>query len=180
MLTFDDARLDACTYIADELEARGLRGYFFIRSNRIAEQGQASDIRKLRDRGHVIGGHLDVKRSRILRYTLGDVIHEFSRHCSVLHEILGTHITAVSVPGSHYPSKLASAAAVASIETIFTSEPTLDADSIEGCTLQGRFTITPHTSATRAAALARGALLPRLGQSVFWNLKRYLGLRSEE
>jgi peptidoglycan/xylan/chitin deacetylase (PgdA/CDA1 family) len=178
LLTFDDAGLDAYSYIADELEARGLRGYFFIRADRIGEDGflQSCHIRELRRRGHIIGGHLFAKPSRISRYTLGDVIHEFSQTCSVLHDITGERIVAASVPGSHYPSKLARAAAIASIETVFTAEPTLDADSVEGCTLQGRFTIEPHTSLTTAAALARGAFLPRLGQSIFWNLKRYLEL----
>ena len=178
LLTFDDAGLNAYSYIADELEAHDLRGYFFIRADRISEDGflQSSHICDLRRRGHIIGGHLYVKPSRISRSTLGDVIHEFSHTCSVLHDILGERIVATSVPGSHYASKLARAAAIASIETVFTAEPTLEANSVEGCTLQGRFTIELRTSVSTAAALARGAFLPRLNQSICWNLKRYLEL----
>src|SRR5262249_31258361 len=150
LFTFDDPALNAHAYIADELEARGLRGYFFICANPVGEQGflDASHIGELRRRGHIIGVHLPVKPSPGSRYTLGEVIHEFSRNSWILHDILGERLVAASAPGSHYPSKLTRAAAIAGIETVFTSEPTLDAESVEGCMLQGRFSIKPHTSAT--------------------------------
>jgi hypothetical protein len=178
LLTIDDASLDAHAHMADELEAGGLRGQFFVRTSRIGAQRflQPSHIHELRKRGHVIGTHLPLGTKRISCSTLGDVIHEWSRVNGVLADILGEPVRSGSVPGGHYPSKLARAAAIAAIETVFTSKPTLDTEIVEGCTLRGRFTIKRHSSATTAAALARGAFLPRLRQSVFWNLKRHLEL----
>ena len=174
LITFDDAGTGAYAYIADDLEANSLRGHFFIRPNRIGEQNflQSSQIRDLRKRGHAIGSHLGLSPSRVSRYTLGDVIHEFSRNSSALAETLGVPARTASVPGGHYSSKLIRAASIAGLETVLTSEPTLETDVVEGCTLQGRFMITRSTPSITAAALAYGAFLPRLRQSIFWHLKR--------
>ena len=180
VITFDDAGAGAHTYMADDIEGSNLRGHFFVRTSRAGQQNflQPAQIRDLHKRGHVIGIHLGLRPTRVSRSTLGDVIHEFSRSSSELAEILGVPARTASVPGGQYSSKLIRAAAIAGFETVFTAEPTLETDVVEGCTLRGRFTITRSTSTITAAALAYGAFLPRLSQSIFWHLKRPLELTS--
>ena len=173
-LTFDDGGVSARTYIADELEKRGWRGYFFIATNWIGRTGflQADHIRELRDRGHIIGSHSCSHPTRMSRYTLGDIIHEWSRSCGILTEILGEPVRTASVPGGYYSEKVARAAALAGLETLYTSEPTADDDLVEGCVIKGRFMVQRHTSANTAAALARGAVLPQFRQMASWNFKK--------
>src|SRR5260370_38866938 len=55
LLTFDDGGVSAYSNIADELEEHGSRGYFFIATNSIGKPVflNSSQIRELRDRGHI-------------------------------------------------------------------------------------------------------------------------------
>ncbi len=173
-LTFDDGGISAHIYIADELEKRGWHGYFFIATNWIGKRGfmNAAHIRELRDRGHIIGSHSCSHPTRISRYTLGDIIHEWSRSSAILAEIIGERVASASVPGGYYSDKVARAAAIAGVETLFTSDPTVRSDVVEGCAVRGRFMVQRHTSPRTAAALARGAVFPQARQVVSWNLKK--------
>jgi peptidoglycan/xylan/chitin deacetylase (PgdA/CDA1 family) len=176
VLTFDDGGISSYCHIADEIEKRGKQGYFFIATNWIGKPGflDSSQIRELRERGHIIGSHSCSHPSRISRYTLGDIIHEWSRSAAVLADILGEPVLTASVPGGYYSEKVARAAAIAGLETLFTSEPTVHTDLIEGCLVKGRFMIQRNTSAKTAAALARGEVFPRFRQLVWWNSKKAL------
>ena len=176
IFTFDDGGISAYSYIADNLEERGWRGYFFIATNWIGKPGflNNSQIRELRERGHIIGSHSCSHPSRISRYTLVDIIHEWSRSSAVLSDILGEPVLTASVPGGYYSKKVAGAAALAGLETLFTSEPRTHTDLVEGCLVKGRFMIQRTTSARTAAALARGAVVPQLRQFVWWNAKKVL------
>ena len=176
LLTFDDVDVSAYSYIADELEERGWRGYFFIATNWIGKPGflNASQIRDLRERGHIIGSHSCSNPTRMSRHTLGDIIHEWSLSSAVLTDILSERVLTASVPGGYYSEKVARAAAIAGLETLFTSEPTTHTDFVEGCLVKGRFMIQRNTSARTAAALARGAAVPQFRQLVWWNSKKAL------
>jgi len=173
-LTFDDGGISAYTSNADELEKRGWKGYFFITTNWINKPGflDESHIRELRKRGHIIGSHSCSHPTRMSRHTLGDIIHEWSRSSAILADIIGERVQLASVPGGYYSDKVARAAALAGLETLFTSEPTVHEDMVEGCVVKGRFMIQRHTSANTAAALARGAVLPQFRQVASWNIKK--------
>jgi len=104
----------------------------------------------------------------------------------MLEEILGAEVRAASVPGGDFAPQVAEAAAQAGIATLFTSEPTREARSTFGITLEGRFTIQRWTTAAAVAGLAAGDWLPRARQALVWNAKkltkrlggdRYLQLR---
>ena len=173
-LTFDDGGVSAYTHVTDELEKRGWKGYFFIATNWIGKSGflDATHIRELRSRGHMVGTHSCSHPARISFYTLGDIIHEWSRSSAILADIMGERVLTGSVPGGFYSEKVARAAAHAGLETLFTSEPTTKDDLFEGCVVRGRFMIQRHTSATTAAALARGSALPQFRQFASWNFKK--------
>src|SRR5207247_10334893 len=115
LLTFDDGGVSAYSHIADELEERGWRGYFFIATNWIGKPGflTSSQIREIRARGHIIGSHSCSHPARMSHHTLGDIIHEWSRSSAVLADILGQQILTASVPGGYYSEKVARAAAIA-------------------------------------------------------------------
>src|SRR5207244_342579 len=98
-----------------------------------------------------------------------EIIDEWTSSRLVLSDILGEAVEIGSVPGGYYSSKVGSAAAVAGLRTLFTSEPTVKTHAVDGCVIAGRFTIRQRTSANTAAALASAALLPRLKQYACWN-----------
>jgi hypothetical protein len=86
--------------------------------------------------------------------------------------VLGTRVAAASVPGGHYSSTVARAAAVAGIETLFTSRPTHHVTNVEGVEVRGRWAIQRSTSAATAAALAAGDWLPAARWAAIWGVKR--------
>ena len=176
LLTFDDGGLSFYDCIAPELEQRGWRGYFFIATNWIAEPGfvNASQIFQLRQRGHLIGTHSCSHPARISHCSFEQIVEEWSRSAAILAGILGVPVQMASVPGGYYTHKVAKAAAVAGIRTLFTSEPTLKCHRVDTCVVVGRFTVQRGTSAARAAALAQASALPVLQQSAYWNAKKVL------
>lgn len=172
-LTFDDGAQNACT-AAEELEAFGWRGHFFITSNWIGGTGflNAPQIRALHRRGHVIGSHSCSHPERMSRLSAQELIREWSDSCAVLGEILGEAVKVGSVPDGYYSRKVGQAAAAAGIEVLFTSEATSSATAVDGCLILGRYFIRQNTTAAGAAAIAGGWRWPRWRQSVLWQGKK--------
>jgi peptidoglycan/xylan/chitin deacetylase (PgdA/CDA1 family) len=178
LLTFDDGGVSFYDEIAPALEDRGRRGYFFIATNWIGKPGflSAAQIRELRARGHRIGTHSCSHPQRMSRCSFEAMKHEWADSIIALSDVLGERIEMGSVPGGYYSRKVANAAAVAGLRTLFTSEPSVSAYSVDSCVVVGRFTIRRGTSSETTAALAGGAVLPRLKQYASWNTKKLLKL----
>jgi peptidoglycan/xylan/chitin deacetylase (PgdA/CDA1 family) len=185
--TFDDGGSGARA-AADHLEARGLRGYFFVTANYIGTRGfvDAAAIRDLDRRGHVVGSHSCSHPLRIGHCPIAQLHDEWMRSRDVIAAILGQPIVFASVPGGDFQPKVAEAAAAAGFTDLFTSEPAADSWFACGLTLHGRFTVRSWTSADTASALAAGDYLPCARQALAWNVKklgkqlggeRYLRLR---
>jgi|ERR1051326_3142759 peptidoglycan/xylan/chitin deacetylase (PgdA/CDA1 family) len=176
LMTFDDGGISFYDRIAPALEQHGWRGYFFIATNWIGKPGflNTSQIRDLRSRGHMVGTHSCSHPLRMSHCAFEEIQHEWTESVIRLSDILGERVEMGSVPGGYYSKKVAKAAALAGIRTLFTSEPTLNAHSVDGCVVVGRFTVRQGTSAEIAAALARADYIPRLKQSLSWNTKKAL------
>jgi peptidoglycan/xylan/chitin deacetylase (PgdA/CDA1 family) len=185
--TFDDGGIGA-RLAADNLEARGLRGYFFVTANYIGTRGfvDAAALRDLDRRGHVVGSHSCSHPLRIGHCSIAQLHDEWTRSRDVIAAILGRPIAFASVPGGDFQPKVAEAAAVAGFTDLFTSEPLAESRPAFGLTLHGRFAVRSWTRADSAAALAAGDYLPCARQALAWNVKklgkqlggeRYLRLR---
>jgi len=185
--TFDDGGIGA-QLAADTLEAKGLRGYFFITANYIGTRGflDAAAIRDLKRRGHIVGSHSCSHPLRIGHCSIAQLHDEWTRSRDLISAILGQPITFASVPGGDFRPPVAQAAAGAGFTDLFTSEPTALNRPSFGLTLHGRFTVRAWTKSSTAAALAAGDYLPRASQVLTWNIKklgkqlggeRYLRLR---
>jgi peptidoglycan/xylan/chitin deacetylase (PgdA/CDA1 family) len=176
LLTFDDGGISAYTAIAGLLEENGWRGHFFVPTDHIGRPGflTAEQIRELRSRGHLIGSHSCSHPLRMARCGWADLVREWSVSASVLEEILGEPVIVASVPGGELSTQVAEAAAQAGIRVLFTSEPVTRSSVVAGCTLLGRFTVRSTTSASVAARLAVGRLVPRARQFALWNAKSLL------
>lgn len=172
-ITFDDGGASAMA-AADLLEARRFVGHFFITANYIGTRGFVTEgnLRELARRGHVIGSHSCSHPLRMGHCTFAQMLDEWRRSRAILADLLGSEVRVASVPGGDFSMQVAEAASQAGITTLFTSEPTAQAQQVSGLTLAGRFTIQRWTTAKTVAALAGGSWLPRARQAAMWNAKK--------
>jgi hypothetical protein len=173
LLTFDDG--GACAVeIGEALARRGWCGHFLIPVDYVARPGflGADGIRALRELGHVVGSHSSSHPARMSACADAQLFDEWSRSREALEEIVGERVVVASVPGGYFSRRVAAAAASAGIRVLFTSEPKVSADEIDGCLVLGRYRIVRTTAPETSGALASGDLLPRIRQAAAWNTKK--------
>lgn len=173
LITFDDGGVSAITDIAEQLERRGWRGWFFIATDYINTPSfcTRAQLRQLHQRGHVIGSHSCSHPERISNCSREQLLDEWQRSCAILSEIIGHPVTTASVPGGFYSREVARAVGAAGIEVLFNSEPTTQLSEVDGCLIVGRYNVYRGMSAADAASLVTSPFR-RWRQSVFWNAKK--------
>lgn len=173
-ITFDDGGRSAYTHIAPLLETQNWRGHFFVATDYIDTETflSSDEIRELYKRGHVIGSHSASHPLRFASCGENEIQREWRVSTERLSDILGKKISVASIPGGAYSRQIAESASRAGIKKLFTSEPTTKTWQVGETTCFGRYTIQRGTSAETVAAIARGALTPRLQQFVLWNTKK--------
>lgn len=174
MLTFDDGGASAWTHIADALERHGWRGHFFITTGYIGTKSFMSreQILDLHNKGHIIGSHSATHPARLSHCSREEILREWQESVDALCDILGERVRVASVPGGFYSRGVAEAAALAGIEALFTSEPTIRCQRVGSCLVLGRYAIQNRMGANVAAALSTGRITPRLKQSLLWQAKK--------
>src|SRR2546423_2382858 len=174
LLTFDDGGVSAYTHIAGRLEQLGWRGHFFMTTDYIGAPSflNREQITELHRRGHIIGSHSASHPERMSRCSEEEMLREWAGSLHVLSDILGEPVRVASVPGGYYSTRVARAAAQAGIKILFTSEPTIQGRSVDGCLVLGRYTIQRRTTPEQGAAIPSGRALPRLKQLLVWNAKK--------
>jgi peptidoglycan/xylan/chitin deacetylase (PgdA/CDA1 family) len=172
LLTFDDGGASAET-IADCLDVHGWRGHFLVTTGFIGRPGFLSrgQIRALRARGHVIGSHSCTHPLRMARCSRARLRDEWMRSVATLADVLGEQASVASVPGGDHSALVAETAADAGIRFLFTSRPTTNVRQQGDLQVLGRFAVRRSTSPQQAAAVASGALAPRLRQLLWWDVK---------
>lgn len=174
LLTFDDGGVSALTEIAPRLEAAGCRGFFFITTDRIGDDGflSAEQIRELADRGHVIGSHTCSHPPRISTLPEERLLAEWSRSRERLEAILQQPVRTASIPGGYYSHEVAATAMATGYTDLFTSEPTSHRWRIGGGWAYGRYAVTRLTTPGEAAALATIGSLACRRQWLSWNARK--------
>lgn len=172
-ITFDDGGVSAATTIADLLEQRNWRGWFFIATDFIDTPGfcTRAQIRELHQRGHVIGSHSCSHPERISSCSIEQLQDEWARSCAILADLVGEPITTASVPGGFYSADVAKTAAVAGIRWLFNSEPTTGEFLVDGCRVLGRYNVYRGMSAADAGSLISDPWR-RWRQAAFWSAKK--------
>jgi succinoglycan biosynthesis protein ExoA len=172
-LTFDDGGASALE-IATALERRGLRGQFFIVTDRIGTPRfiDAAGVRELAARGHVVGSHSHTHPPYIERLEPAALVREWSHSRELLGELLGEPPRVAAIPGGRLSAALIEGVAAAGYELLLSCEPTSRVREHGALAILGRFTIWSATPAARAAAYARGDCYACLGASVRWRIKR--------
>ncbi|HNY39720.1 MAG TPA: polysaccharide deacetylase family protein [Bryobacteraceae bacterium] len=174
LLTFDDGARGAIDRVAPELEARGWRGFFFVTTDWIGLDGYltAAEIRELQRRGHVVGSHSCSHPERMAALTAEQLRREWVDSCAKLADVTGQAVKTASVPGGFSSRRVASCAAEAGIEVLFTSDPRSKISTLDDCLILGRYAMQRPTSPATAGQLAAGRPGPRLRQAAAWELKR--------
>ena len=178
LLTFDDGGKSNMR-VADELEKRGWRGYFFITTDVIGSPRfvSADDVRDLHRRGHVVGSHSHTHPAVFRRLTEEEMLREWRTSCETLSAILQEPITTASVPGGDMNPMTADTAAQAGIKYLFTSEPTVHPWRRSGIVCFGRMCPKRDTSlqAIDDYVHFRGLLKPLAIRRCKQTVKRLLG-----
>ncbi|MGE0131188.1 MAG: polysaccharide deacetylase family protein [Blastocatellales bacterium] len=174
MITFDDGGVSAYTHIADRLEVLGWRGHFFIATDYIGAAGfmNRAQIRELHRRGHAIGSHSCSHPLRMASCSSRQIEREWSVSANLLSDLLGERVDLASIPGGQYSRQVAEAAAQAGVRALFTSEPTIKCEEVDGCLTLGRYAIKRWTTPQTAAAIASGKMAPRARQTLLWQAKK--------
>jgi peptidoglycan/xylan/chitin deacetylase (PgdA/CDA1 family) len=173
-LTFDDGGASFHKPIAGMLEELGWRGHFFITTGRIGMPGflDATQLRDLHQRGHVVGSHSHSHPTRMAALTLEQMAQEWRESVARLADILGQPVRVASVPGGYYSRQVARTAAAAGIEVLFNSEPTAAGKLTDGCLVLGRYVVMRGMGPEWAAGFAAGRIGPRWRQTALWKAKR--------
>src|SRR5205807_6568944 len=97
---------------------------------------------------------------------------EWETSVQVLSHLIEEPVTIASVPGGYYSEKVAEAASASGIKALFTSEPTIHCNYVNGCLVLGRYTVLRGMAPEISAGLASGKIAPRLKQVLLWNIKK--------
>lgn len=173
LITFDDGGSSSLNPIADQLEARGWRGWFFITTDCLDMPGflTRAQLRDLHRRGHLVGSHSCSHPLRLSHCSPDQQFVEWHNSRLELEAILGASVTCGSVPGGFFSRSVVQAADRAGIKLLFTSEPMTAPQLIGDCLIQGRFTVYRGMTPNAAAALLRSPW-PRWRQSAWWTTKK--------
>ena len=174
LLTFDDGGASAMTQTAPALEARDWRGHFFMTVGRLGtpEFLDASALRELHRRGHVIGSHTVSHPLRMSSCSPAELRREWADSVDALADILHERPTVASVPGGAFARVVAETAAEAGIRVLFTSEPTARTWQAGPVRCVGRFTLWNGMPAEAAYAFATGRGLWPIRQRLAWDAKK--------
>jgi peptidoglycan/xylan/chitin deacetylase (PgdA/CDA1 family) len=173
LITVDDGGVSYYTHLADRLEALGWRGHCFVSTNAIGTRGflDASQIRELDARGHMIGSHAASHPERFSACSIDRMRQEWAGSRHVLEDLLGHEVTTASVPGGYYSRQVARAARDAGLGVLFTSEPETSIQHEDGCLVAGRFTIRRGHPPNTARRLVLPAPWARYAAWTTWNAK---------
>jgi peptidoglycan/xylan/chitin deacetylase (PgdA/CDA1 family) len=175
LLTFDDGGISTLR-IAERLQEYGWRAHFFISTDYVGRPGflKAEHIVDLRRHGHLIGSHSCSHPRRMSSCSWDQLLTEWKQSADILSQTVGELVTVASVPGGNYSRKVAQAAAEAGMKVLFTSEPTMHPQIVDGCLVLGRYGVVRGMSAASAANLAAGRWVPCVQQLVTWKMKMAL------
>jgi peptidoglycan/xylan/chitin deacetylase (PgdA/CDA1 family) len=173
LITVDDGGVSYYTLVADRLDARGWKGHCFVSTDTIGTRGflNASQIRELDRRGHLIGTHSASHPARFSACEPGHMREEWARSRMVLEDLLGHEVHIASVPGGYYSRRVARSARDAGLRVVFTSEPITTSHDEDGTLVIGRFTLRRGHPSDRAGRLARRERWARYQEWASWRAK---------
>jgi peptidoglycan/xylan/chitin deacetylase (PgdA/CDA1 family) len=121
MLTFDDGTIDHCEIAWPILEAKKIRGVFFVPTAWIGREGYVNEtqVRRMSDSGQVIGCHSH-EHKRMDTMVEPEMRNQLSTACENLNRITGKRPWIFAPPGGYVNPLLQSTALSVQLKTIRT------------------------------------------------------------
>lgn len=124
-LSFDDGGVSFYNNIMPILEKYGFKGYFFIATNFIGQDGFLTEnmIKEMHAHGHVIGGHSHTHRQRMHTLSFDELVIDWKQCIDTLDRITGCHTEVVSLPNGFGSNKVFCVLQSLGMKDVYTSEP---------------------------------------------------------
>ncbi len=176
LITFDDGGVSFLSRIAPLLEGHQAAGIFFIATKYLGTSGflEASEVRELHDRGHIIGSHSHSHPKIISNLSYQELLQEWKISKDILSDIVGEEVLTASVPGGFYSKQVARAAEETGFKILFTSEPTNKVTKLGDCYIVGRYSIKQNDIPAKAAKIINHNPVFFAREFLYWNLKKLL------
>ena len=176
LITFDDGGVSFLSRIAPLLEDYQTAGVFFIATKYLGTNGflDASGVKELYDRGHIIGSHSHSHPKIISNLSYEELLQEWKTSKDILSEIVGEEVLTASVPGGFYSRQVARAAEESGFKILFTSEPTNKVTKLGNCFIVGRYSIKQNDPPAKAAKIINHNPVFFAREFLYWNLKKLL------
>lgn len=148
IFTFDDGGDSFLNIIDPILNKYGRKGIFFISTKYIGTPGflNASQIRELSNRGHLIGSHTHTHPKNLSSLSKEEIEREWTESKSILESILSQKVDIASIPNGMGSTIVNEAAKKAGFKLLYTSVPTNTVRRDSEIILVGRFVIHDKTS----------------------------------
>lgn len=169
-VSFDDGNLSDHRYALPLLQASGLKAHFFITAGWTGSRAgfmTASELRALHGSGMTVGAH-GWTHKLLTACTQAELHTELAVAKKHLEDILGSPISAMSLPGGRANGRVLRACWDAGYTSVFTSEPRAsDATTEARRAVIGRLNLRSGTTTTRLEQILRpeSGTLARLQRS---------------
>jgi len=141
-ITFDDGHISNYDLGLPLLEKFGVQSIFFITTEWIGAPNRMSEqhLRELQRKGHQVQSHT-CSHAFLTDCTDDRLREELASSRLRLEDVLGSAVTAVSVPYGRWDRRVLRACLEAGYSQVYTSDPWLSAANREGIQVTGRLTI---------------------------------------
>ena len=155
-LSFDDGGVSFYNIIMPILEKYGFKGYFFIATSFIGQDGFLTEqmIKEIYSRGHVIGGHSHTHRQRMHTLPYEELEQDWKECVDMLDRIIGEHIDVVSLPNGFESSSIFKVLRSFGIKEVYTSEPYEKVRQEDQIGIYGRYGVRESMTVDNILAIA--------------------------
>lgn len=155
-LSFDDGGVSFYNIIMPILEKYGFKGYFFIATSFIGQDGFLTKqmIKEMHSRGHVIGGHSHTHRQRMHTLPIEDLEYDWKECIDILYGITGEHTCIVSLPNGFESKRIFKTLSSLGIKDVYTSEPSEKPKHHDNLNIYGRYGIRDSMTIDEVLAIA--------------------------
>lgn len=155
-LSFDDGGVSFYNIIMPILEKYGFKGYFFIATNFIGQDGFLTEqmIKEMHSRGHVIGGHSHTHRQRMHTLPYKELEQDWEECIKTLNRITGDHIDIVSLPNGFESRTIFDVLQELGIKEVYTSEPFEKVKHMNQISLYGRYGVRESMNVNDVLSIA--------------------------
>ena len=155
-LSFDDGGVSFYTQIMPILEKYGFKGYFFIATSFIGQDGFLTEqmIKEMHSRGHVIGGHSHTHRQRMHTLSYDELKSDWKNCIETLDSIIGGHVNVVSLPNGFESKKIFNVLQSLGVTDVYTSEPFEKTKCFSGMNVYGRYGVRDAMTVNDVLAIA--------------------------